>query len=162
MLFILLLILMLFVGIYKFIAISSVKVAAFTIDFFLVFFYTIYYLHGLVSVRISSGNVVYFWDVVFGLISVGIYGFIILTIHHLLPKLSKVLNYIISVVGVSVAIPLAISFSTAVVNMFNSNIRATNHIQLLNNPTADKIVYIVIFVLLAIPVWNVRMEKLNS
>lgn len=94
--------------------------------------------------------------------AVGIYGFITLTIHHLLPKISKVLNYIISVIGVSVAIPLAISFFTAVVNMFNSNIKATNHIQLLNNPTADKIVYIVIFVLLAIPVWNIRMEKLNS
>lgn len=37
MIVVLLLILILFVGIYKFIAISSVKVAAFTIDFFLVF-----------------------------------------------------------------------------------------------------------------------------
>lgn len=72
------------------------------------------------------------------------------------------LNYIISVIGVSVALPLAISFSTAVVNMFNSNIKATDHIQLLNNLTADNIVYIVIFVLFAIPVWNARMEKLNS
>lgn len=26
----------------------------------------------------------------------------------------------------------------------------------------DKIVYIVIFILLAIPVWKIRMEKLNS
>ncbi|WP_249963712.1 hypothetical protein [Histophilus somni] len=68
----------------------------------------------------------------------------------------------ISFVGVSVAIPLAISFATSFINMINSNVKATVHIQLLNNATADKIVYIVIFILLAIPVWKIRMEKLNS
>lgn len=89
MIVVLLLILILFVGIYKLIAISSIKVAVFAIDFFLVFFYTIYYLHGLVSVRISSGNVVYFWDCVFGIIAVAIYSFIILTIHHFFTKMNS-------------------------------------------------------------------------
>ncbi|NEW62320.1 hypothetical protein GMA11_07065 [Granulicatella sp. zg-ZJ] len=75
---------------------------------------------------------------------------------------SKMLNYVISVIGLSVVIPLAISFSTAVINMFNSNIKATDHMQLLNNTIADKIVYILVIVLLAIPVWNSKIEKLNS
>lgn len=157
-----LIVLILFFGLYKLIALSSVKFTAFAIDFLLIFFYTIYYLHNLVSVKISSGYAIYFWDFVFGLIAIGIYGSIILTIHHLFPTISKVLNYIISVIGVSVAVPLAISFATATINMFNSNIKTTEHIQLLNNDLADKIVYIVIFVLLAIPVWQTRMEKLDN
>lgn len=158
----LLLVLILFVGVFKIIALSSIKITAFAIDFFLIFFFTIYYLHGLVSVKISSGNAVYFWDFVLGLVAVVIYGVVILFIHHMFPNVSKVLNYVISFVGVSVAIPLAISFATSFINMINSNVKVTDHIQLLNNATADKIVYIVIFVLLAIPVWNIRMEKLNS
>lgn len=92
MLVVLLLILMLFVGIYKFIAVSSIRIVALEVDFFLIFFYTIYFLHDLISVKIASGNVVYFWDIVFGLLAVGIYCFIILTIHHFLPKLSKVIK----------------------------------------------------------------------
>lgn len=152
----------LFLRVFSLIALYSVKITAFAIDFFLIFFFTIYYIHGLVSVKISSGNAVYFWDFVFGLLAVIIYGVVILFIHHIFPIVSKVLNYVISFLGVSAAIPLAISFATTLINMINSNVKSTEHIQLLNNATADKIVYIVIAILISIPVWNVRMQKLNS
>jgi putative conjugative transposon membrane protein len=149
----LLLVLILFVGMFKLIALFSIKITAFAIDFFLIFFFTIlYYLHWLISVKILSGNAVYFWDFVLGLVAVVIYGVVILFIHHMFPNVSKILNYVISFMGVSVVIPLAISFATSFINMINSNVKATNHIQLFNNATADKIVYIVMFILLAIPV----------
>lgn len=158
----LLLVLILFIRVFELIALSSIKITAFTIDFFLIFFFTIYYLHGLISVKISSGNAVCFWNFVFGLVAVVIYGVVILFIHHIFPNVSKELNYVISFVRVSVAIPLAISFATLFIKMINSNVKTTDNIQLLNNATAVKIVYIVIFILLAIPVWKIRMEKLNS
>lgn len=50
----LLLVLILFVGLFKLIALSSIKITAFGIDFFLIFFFDIYYLYGLLSVKISS------------------------------------------------------------------------------------------------------------
>lgn len=153
---------LLFVGLYKLIALLSLKITAFAVDFLLIFIYTTTFMHSAVSVKISSGYVVYFWDIVFGILAMGIYGFLILLIHRLLPIVSKVLNYFITFIGVSVAISLATSFATSFINIFNSNFKPTNHILLLNNVTADKVVYIVIAILIAIPVWNVRMEKLNS
>lgn len=156
------LITLLFIGLYKFVALSSLKITAFTVNFLIIFIYTTTFMHGAVSVKISSDYVVYFWDIVFGILAMGIYGFLILLIHRLIPFVSKGLNYFITFIGVSVAIRLATSFATSFINVFNSNFKPTNHIQLLNNVTADKIVYILIAILIAIPVWNVRMEKLNS
>lgn len=43
------------------------KFVAVFIDFILVGGITAYSLHGKVSVKIASGNAVYFWDIVFGL-----------------------------------------------------------------------------------------------
>lgn len=153
---------LLFIGFYKLIALSSLKITAFAVDFLLIFIYTTTFMHGVLSVKISSGYVVYFWDIVFGILAMGIYGFLILLIHRVVPIVSKGLNYFITFLGVFVAIRLATSFATSFINIFNSNFKPTDHIQLLNNVTVDKVVYIFLAILIAIPVWNVRMEKLNS
>ncbi|WP_179939776.1 hypothetical protein [Gemelliphila palaticanis] len=79
------LITLLFIGFYKLIALSSLKITVFAVDFLLIFIYTTTFMHSEVSVKISSGYVVYFWDIVFGILAMGIYGFLILLIHRLLP-----------------------------------------------------------------------------
>ena len=83
-------------------------------------------------------------------------------ICRLVSILSKGLNYFITFIGVSVTIRLATSFTTSFINIFNSNFKPKDHIQLLNNVIADKVVYLVIAILIAILVWNLGMEKLNS
>ncbi|MBY4977245.1 hypothetical protein [Streptococcus suis] len=112
-----------------FFAKTSVKLTCFAIDFVAVFIYTIYLLHGPVSSKISSGNMIYFWDVLFGLTSIVVYSFLMLLLTIYLPKVSKIINFVIVYFGVGIGICLAIDFITSLLSILNSNIEATYRLQ---------------------------------
>ncbi|HEM4667066.1 TPA: hypothetical protein U1069_000146 [Streptococcus suis] len=145
-----------------FIARTSVKLACFAIDFCAVFIYTIYLLHQPISSKIANGNTIYFWDVLFGLIAVLIYGFLMVILSILLPRISKAINFVIVFLGVGIGICLATDFITFLLSIFHSSIEPTYRIQFLTNNLANDILYYVIFFLVSIPVWKKRMEYLTG
>lgn len=143
-----------------FFAKTSVKLSCFAIDFVAVFIYTIYLLHDAISSKISSGNMIYFWDVLLGLASVVVYGFLLLLLTIYLPKVSKIINFVIVYFGVGIGICLATDFITSLLSIFNSNIEATYRLQFLNNHLANDVFYYILFFFVSIPVWKKRMDYL--
>lgn len=152
----------LFIKFYAFVLLNSVKIMTFVPDMILIVFYTIYFLHGMVSVKISSGNIVYIWDVVFAILAVVNYMFLLVFIHKKLSIVSNILNYIVAYIGISIVVPFLTDLISAFVNSIYPNIKHTTHIMLLNNPIADQVLYQAIYLLLAIWVYRIRMKKLNS
>lgn len=102
----------------------------------------------------------YFWDVLFGLASVVVYGFLMLLLTIYLPKVSKIINFVIVYFGVGIGICLATDFITSLLSIFNSNIEATYRLQFLNNDLANDVFYYVQFLFVSIPVWKKRMDYL--
>ncbi len=162
------LILLFFVGIplaislYKMIAVSSVKIAAFAIDFALIFILVCFYGHSLLVGKLDVGNLIYLIGVMLGIVSILAYGIAIMVLHIKLPKISKFLNLLVVFIGVSVAYPLALDFFSALLKMLGIVKNTFTRLHLLDSQIANNFIHYLIIFLLALPVYKARMKYLNS
>jgi len=60
----------LFVKLYKNITLFSFKTLAFGVDFFLIFFYSIYFSHPNVAVKLFDGKLQYLLDIAIGILAI--------------------------------------------------------------------------------------------
>lgn len=152
----------LFIKLYKNITLFSFKTLAFGVDFFVIFFYSIYFFHPYVSVKLVDGKLQYLLDAGVGILAILIYGFLILFINDTLPMISNALNLFIAFVGVSVAVPFAIGLLSPVIQIFIHGFTFNGDIVLSQNHILSLFLKYMIFGLIALPVWRYRISKLEE
>lgn len=150
------------ISFYRLIAVYSVKIAAYALDYALVFGVSAFYVHQALTSKVMGSWIIYAIDGVVALLATLLYGIIILVIHHRLPKMSSVLNFIIVVVGVSIAFPLALDFISSILKIFGTVKDSFTQISLFGNQTGNLVLNYGIILLLAIPVYMGRMRYLNQ
>ena len=152
----------LFVKLYKNITLFSFKTLAFGVDFFVIFFYSIYFFHPYVSVKLVDGKLQYLLDAGIGILAIPIYGLLILFINDTFPMISSALNLSIAFVGVSIAVPFAIGLLSPVIQIFISGFTFNGNIILSQNHILSLFLKYMIFGLIALPVWRYRISKLEE
>ena len=150
------------ISLYKMLAVSTVKIAAFAIDFALVFLLTCFYGHSFIGTKLATGNLVYLIDIALGIIATLAYGVLIILLHSRLPKVSMVLNFFIVLIGVSVAYPLALDFISAVLKMLGIVKDTFTELSLFENGLWNKILHYLIIFILALPIFGSRITYLNG
>lgn len=126
------------------------KFFAVFIDFLLICGFTAYFLHGEVSVKIASGNAVYFWDIAFGIGVCVLYYVLLnfLVIH--LPMVAAFINYIIAWIGTFLIYGV-------IFTIFIGGLP-----QLLNNHSLNMLINIIIVSLLALMTFKIRKNIFNT
>ena len=120
------------------------KLIAVFIDFLLIGGIVAYSVHGKLSVKIASGNAVYFWDIVFGIGACFIYYILLNYLVINFPKLAAVINYVIAWVGTLIIYGMTLI-------LFYGGFP-----QLLNNYDLSMIIHIIIITMLAFVTFNIR------
>lgn len=152
----------LFVKLYKNITLFSFKTLAFGVDFFVIFFYSIYFFHPNVSVKLVDGKMQYLLDVGVGILAILIYGLLILFINDTFPMISNALNLFIAFVGVSMAVTFAIGLLSPIVQIFIHDFTFNGDIVLSQNHMLSLFLKYMIFGLITLPIWRYRMSKLEE
>ena len=150
------------ITLFKLIAEYSVKISAYAVDFALVFGLSAYYVHQFIVNKMVTGWMVYVLDIGVGILTTLAYGILIVVIHNKLPKISSVLNLVISIIGMSIAFPLALDLISSVLKVFGVVKESFTQINLFSNPTGNTILNYGIILILAIPVYRGRMKYLNG
>lgn len=157
-----LIILVLFIKLYKNITLISFKTIAFGIDFFVILFYTIYFFHPNVAVKLVEGKLQYLLDAGAGILSVILYGLLVLFINDAFPRISNILNLIISFIGVGIALPFTIGLLTPVIQIFNNSFTFNGDIILSQNHMLNLFLKYMTLGIIALPIWIYRMSKLEE
>lgn len=126
------------------------KFIAVFIDFLFVGGFAAVSLHGKVSIKIASGNAVYFWDIVFGIGSCFIYYFLLNLLVMKLPKVATLVNYIIA------------WFGTLIIYGMLFSIFVGGFPRLLNNPDLSMLTNLIIVTLLAFVTFNIRRNIFSA
>ena len=109
-----------------------------------------------------TGWMVYVLDIGVGILATLAYGILIVVIHNKLPKISSLLNLVISIIGMSIAFPLALDLISSVLKVFGVVKESFTQITLFENQTGNTILNYGIILVLAIPVYRGRMKYLNG
>ena len=152
----------LFVKLYKNINLFSFKTLVFGVDFFVIFFYSIYFFHPNVSVKLVDGKLQYLLNAGVGILAILMYGLLILFINDTFPTISNALNLFIAFVGVSVAVPFAIGLLSPVIQIFIHGFTFNGDIVLSQNHMLSLFLKYMVFGLIALPVWRYRISKLDE
>ena len=152
----------LFVKLYKNITLFSFKTLAFGVDFFIVFFYSIYFFHPNVSVKLIEGKLQYLLNAGIGILAILLYGLLILFINDTFPMISNALNLFIAFVGVSIAAPFFIGLLTPVIQIFIHGFIFNGDIVLSQNHMLSLFIKYMIFGLITLPIWRYRISKLED
>ena len=157
-----LIILVLFIKLYKNITLLSFKTMAFGIDFFVILFYTIYFFHPNIAARLVEGKLQYLLDAVAGILAIVLYGLLILFINDTLPKVSNILNLFITFIGVGIALPFTIGLLTPVIQIFIKGFTFNGEIILSQNHMLSLFLKYLMLGIITLPVWRYRMSKLEE
>jgi len=152
----------LFVKLYKNITLFSFKTLAFEVDFFVIFFYSIYFFHPNVSVKLVDGKLQYLLNAGVGILAILLYGLLILFINDTFPMISNALNLFMAFVGVSIAVPFAIGLLSPVIQIFIHGFTFNGDIVLSQNHMLSLFLKYMIFGLITLHVWRYRMSKLEK
>ncbi|PFN27601.1 hypothetical protein [Bacillus cereus] len=120
------------------------RTVAVLIDFLFLGGFTAYSLHKIISVKIASGNAVYFWDIIFFIVSCVLYYIVLNYLVINFPRLAACINYIISWIGTFLVY-------TTICIIFIGNFP-----QLLNNEFFSKLTNLIIISIIAIITFNIR------
>ena len=152
----------LFVKLYKNITLFSFKTLAFGVDFFVIFFYSIYFFHPNISVKLVDGKLQYLLNAGVGILAILLYGLLILFINDTFPMISNALNLFMAFVGVSIAVPFAIGLLSPVIQIFIHGFTFNGDIVLSQNYMLSLFLKYMIFGLITLHVWRYRMSKLEK
>ncbi|HFK1767090.1 hypothetical protein AT258_24110 [Bacillus wiedmannii] len=120
------------------------KTVAVLVDFLFLGGFTAYSLHKLISVKIASGYAVYFWDILFFIVSCVLYYIILNYLVINFPRIAAFINYIISWIGTFLV------YTTICIILIG------NLPKLLNNEFFSQLTNIIIISILAIITFNIR------
>ncbi|MBU5257236.1 hypothetical protein [Tissierella praeacuta] len=157
-----LIILVLFINLYKNITLLSFKTMAFGIDFFVILFYTIYFFHPNIAVKLVEGKLQYLLDAGAGILAIMAYGLLILFINDTFPKLSNILNLFITFIGVGIALPFTIGLLTPIIQIFNKDFIFNGDINLSQNHMLNLFLKYMVLGIITLPAWRYRMSKLEE
>lgn len=155
-------ILVLFIKLYKNITLFSFKTMAFGIDFFVILFYTIYFFHPNIAARLVGGKLQYLLDAGAGILIIILYGFLILFINDTFPRISNMLNFLITFIGVGIALPFTIGLLTPIIQIFIKGFTFNGEIILSQNHMLSLFLKYMVFGIITLPVWRYRMSKLEE
>lgn len=133
---------------------TFIKALIFSVDKMMVFFISYYFIHNYFSVKVASGNAVYFWNISLSLIVVFIYAILFKLIYDRLGVFGKIINFVISYVGVVATYHLITSMFIQEKDFY--------YLQLLNNQDINKVVNYILMGIVAIFVWRKREESLED
>ena len=133
---------------------TFIRALIFSVDKMMVFFISYYFIHNYFSVKVASGNAVYFWNISLSLIVVFIYTILFKLIYDRLGVFGKIINFVISYVGVVATYHL-------ITSMFIQE-KSFYYLQLLNNQDINKVVNYILIGIVAIFVWRKREESLED
>lgn len=142
----------LYLGVILFAGATFVKISLFAMDKLAVFIASWYYTHYYFSLKFSSGNAVYFWDVLAGILAVVIYSALFKIIHQKLGLIGKILNFAISFFS-------SMTVYCILVNGFVTK-EQSYFLPLLNHDIANQVVNYIIITIIALVVWVKREELL--
>lgn len=157
-----LIILVLFINLYKNITLLSFKTMAFGIDFFVILFYTIYFFHPNIAAKLVEGKLQYLLDAGAGILAIIAYGLLILFINDTFPKVSNILNLFITFIGVGIALPFTIGLLTPVIQIFNKGFIFNGDIILSQNYMLNLFLKYMTLGIITLPIWRYRMSKLEE
>ncbi|HES9370866.1 TPA: hypothetical protein VPJ02_001748, partial [Streptococcus pyogenes] len=86
------------------------------------------------------------------------YGILLILINQKLPKISKLLNYIIAFIGSAVALWLALDFITSTLAAFKIIGQTYHQLPITKNMMINSFIHYVIVFLFSIPVFKGRMK----
>lgn len=132
---------------------TLISIILFTGDKFMIFIAAAYLSHQNFSIKFASGNAVYFWNIVGGLIAVGIYTYLFRRIYARFGLIGKLVNFAISYLSVLIVYSVTINI------FMGKNILL---LPLLNNELANNIVNYIIVAIIASFVWVKREESLQQ
>ena len=128
------------------------KICLFTFDKLAIFVAVAVNTHKYFSVNVASGNAVYFWDIVAGIIAIGIYVVVFKLVRKKFDLPGKILNFVISF------------FSAYIVYFMLVNTFVTHgeiyYLPLLNNSVMNGIVNWILILILSAVIWIKREEYL--
>lgn len=133
---------------------TLIKALLFSVDKMMIFFISYYFVHNYLSVKMTSGNAIYFWNILFSLIAVFLYVVLFKLIYDRLGVFGKIVNFVISYVGV-------VAVYYLITSMFIQEKRFY-YLQLLNNQEINKLVNYILIGIVAFFVWRKREENLKD
>ena len=137
-----------------FIGKTFIKALIFSVDKMMIFFISYYFVHNYFSVKIASGNTIYFWNSSLSLIAVLIYTIFFKLIYDRIGVLGKIMNFAISYAGVVAAYYL-------ITSMFVQE-KGFYYLRLLDNQEINKTVNFILIGIVAFFVWRKREESLED
>lgn len=156
-----LLVVLCLIGVIVVIARLSVTVSALFMDFILIVFYSLLYLTPYVQPHVN-GNWIYLVNSVIGLIICGLYWMILTAISRYLPRVGKVFHLVMTFIGVACAYYLALSFTSAILTMFNPEWAVGTQLSVFQNPLANQILHYTVVAVISIPVWKKRIALFDA
>jgi hypothetical protein len=152
----------LFIKLYKNITLFSFKTLAFGVDFFVILFYSIYFFHPNVSIKLVEEKFQYLLDFGAGILAIILYGLLILFINDTFPRVSNILNLFITFIGVGIALPFTIGLLTPVIQIFNKSFTFNGDFILSQNYILSLFLKYIVFGIITLPIWRYRMSKLEE
>lgn len=120
--------------------------AAVVIDVLIIGGFSIYYAHHQWFVHIASGKAVYFWDLILFIIIFIVYTTFLVMGTNKFPRIAAIFHYIIAWIA------------TFFIYVFVNYAIFDGMGSLLNHPTMNEIVHLIIITLLAFIIFNARMR----
>lgn len=129
------------------------KICLFTFDKLAIFVAVAVNTHKHFSINVASGNAVYFWDVVAGILAIGIYIVVFKFVRKKFYLPGKILNFIVSFFSAYIVYFM-------LVNIFVHNSGEEYYLPLLNNSVMNSIVNWILVLILSGVIWLKREEYL--
>ncbi len=111
--------------------VTSVRITALYFDYVIISVFGTYLLHTLLSTLITDDKLVWFLSVIITILILIGYYILTIIINEKLPILSKILNYIVSLVGAVMATRLSIYIFKVIFGMFNDRVVANGDLTFL-------------------------------
>ena len=129
------------------------KICLFTFDKLAIFVAVAVNTHKYFSVNVASGNAVYFWDIIAGIIAIGIYVVVFKLVRKKFDLPGKILNFVISFFSAYIVYSMLVS-------VFLYHSEDVYYLPLLNNSVMNGIVNWILILILSAVIWIKREEYL--
>lgn len=142
--------------------VTSVRVTALYFDYVIISIFGIYLLHTLLSTLITDDKLVWFLSVIITILILIGYYILTIIINEKLPILSKILNYIVSLVGAVMATRLSIYIFKVIFGMFNDRVVANGDLTFFDSSIANKIIQVTFSLIISFSIYNYRIRNDND
>lgn len=114
------------------------------------------------AAKLVEGKLQYLLDAGAGILAIILYGFLILFINDAFPRISNILNLLITFIGVGMALPFTIGLLTPIIQIFNKCFTFNGDIILSQNHMLNLFLKYMTLGIITLPIWRYRMSKLEE